>query len=223
MREPPGARDPVTSVRGAVDPSTATARTHFTARPRQAGGGGRGQVCLCSSRKGWVHGASLLGGAFRLTPDANKQETPSPSYFGNWAFPSATGVASGQEADQPLAPRPRGPAPAAAPPPRAALPLPRPRPPAGHAQWAGSGWQVCVAIRSCRRRLSPPTPRPVVAARSCEVTCGSGSQGAGGRAAEGSVLPSVERVGPCRWQGCGRARPAGSPGRGWRGADFCPS
>lgn len=167
-----GAHDPVTSVRGAVGPSTTTAWKHFPARIRQAGSGGLGQGRLSPSRKGWICGGSLLGGAFRRTRAANKQETPSPSYFGNWAFPSATGVASGQEADRPLAPRPRGPAPpATAPPPPIAPPQPPPPGRACSVGRAGPGRQVCVAIRGCRRRLSPPTPRPVAAARSRKVTC----------------------------------------------------
>lgn len=173
---------PVTSVRGAVDLSATTARTHFTARPRQASDGGRGQVCLCSSRKGWVHGGSLLGGAFRRTRDANKQETPSPSYFGNWAFPSATGVASGQEADQPLAPRPRGPAPALAPPP-ARGPAPAPAPPPGRA--CSVGRVGLAGLRGC-----PWLPAPAQPADATSRRCGSflgsymrkrlaGSRGAG--------------------------------------------
>ena len=42
MGGPSGAHDPVTSVRGAVGPSTTTAWQHFPARLRQAGSGGRG-------------------------------------------------------------------------------------------------------------------------------------------------------------------------------------
>lgn len=147
----------------------------LAALPSEAQAGGqRGSWPGASLSKSQRLGMGVLAPRGRFPPGraANKQETPSPSYFGNWAFPSATGVASGQEADRPLAPRPRGPAPpATAPPPSIAPPQP---PPVGRAcsvGRAGPGRQVCVVVRGCRRRLSPPTPRPVAAACSRKVTC----------------------------------------------------
>lgn len=169
---PSGAHDPVTSVRGAVGPSTTTAWQHFPARLRQAGSGGRGLGHLSPSRKGWVWGCSLLGGAFRRAVQRTNRKLRLQVTSETGLFLPRQGVASGQEADRPLAPRPRGPAPpATAPPPSIAPPQP---PPVGRAcsvGRAGPGRQVCVVVRGCRRRLSPPTPRPVAAARSRKVTC----------------------------------------------------
>lgn len=107
----------------------------------------------------------LLGGDFCGTFDENKQEDLSangnclPSYFGNGAFPSAAGVQPWKRGAG-CSPRPcHSPRPAG------------PRPPAGHAQRARPGRQVCVAARSCRRwlSLSPPSLYPVAGSR--EVTC----------------------------------------------------
>lgn len=224
---------------------------------RRRGAARPGPCCGPGRTRGPGHrarGGLLLGGRARRTLDDDKQEgarrrkRPGPALLRKLAFSfrgggrPAAGSGPGPLAPPPPAEAPptppwsrphslRGPAHPAPTPPRprpgpAHPPRPRPRP-AGHAQWAGPGRQVCVAARSCRRRLSPATPRPFPRVAAAELRAEGGLRGGGGRAARTAGAPGAAegRAGeadvagrPGGWPhaegGAGRARPAEKPRAG---------
>lgn len=223
MGGPSGAHDPVTSVRGAVGPSTKTAWKHFPARLRQEGSGGRGQGRLSPSRKGWVWGGSLLRGAFRRTVQRTNrklrlQVTSETGLFlprqGSHPDRKRTGRSPRALVAPPLLLRPR--------PRRSHRPSPHPQ--AGHAQWAGPGragrfaWSSAVAGAGSTRRRHVPLLRLVPGKLRTKA---SPEEPAGGlRAAVAAAAQRRPSGGPtCPRLGCGRsARKEAPAGRTPRGA-----